>query len=100
MFIGWPISKSRLQIFPTAVRARGLNFASVGSAVASMIVNEIWPIGLAKLHSKVYFIFMAVNIVWIPVCNFENSSYFLVYLTMSTCTGSFRVLSGNQGQGA
>ncbi|KAL3302618.1 ascus development protein [Colletotrichum asianum] len=55
------------EIFPTAVRARGLNFASVGSAVASMIVNEIWPIGLAKLHSKVYFIFMAVNIMWIPV---------------------------------
>ncbi|KAJ3963072.1 hypothetical protein N0V92_000213 [Colletotrichum tropicale] len=55
------------EIFPTAVRARGLNFASVGSAVASMIVNEIWPIGLAKLHSKVYFIFMAVNIIWIPV---------------------------------
>ncbi|KAJ0352232.1 hypothetical protein KNSL1_002880 [Colletotrichum chrysophilum] len=60
-------TESRLQIFPTAVRARGLNFASVGSAVASMIVNEIWPIGLAKLHSKVYFIFMAMNIIWIPV---------------------------------
>ncbi|KAF9880284.1 hypothetical protein CkaCkLH20_02238 [Colletotrichum karsti] len=55
------------EIFPTSVRARGLNFASVGGSVASMIVTVVWPYGLAAIGSNIYFFFMIVNIVFIPL---------------------------------
>lgn len=55
------------EIFPTAARARGLSFAASGGAVGSIIVSQLWPIGIAGLGSKIYFFFMAVNLVSIPV---------------------------------
>ncbi|KAL0933613.1 ascus development protein [Colletotrichum truncatum] len=55
------------EIFPTSVRARGLNFAAAGGSIASILVTEIWPVGISALGSKVYFFFMAVNLICIPV---------------------------------
>ncbi|KAL2264468.1 hypothetical protein VTK26DRAFT_33 [Humicola hyalothermophila] len=55
------------EIFPTAVRARGLSFAASGGAVGSIIVAQIWPVGIAKLGSKIYFFFMAINLICVPI---------------------------------
>lgn len=55
------------QIFPTSVRARGLNFAASGGAIGSIVVAQIWPVGVAHLGSRIYFFFMAVNLACAPV---------------------------------
>ena len=55
------------QIFPTAVRARGLSLAASCGAVGSIIVAQIWPVGIATLGSKIYFFFMAVNLAGVPI---------------------------------
>ncbi|PHH92078.1 hypothetical protein CDD83_9014 [Cordyceps sp. RAO-2017] len=55
------------EIFPTPVRARGLNFAASGGAFGSILVAQIWPVGIARLGSRVYFFFMAVNLVCVPI---------------------------------
>ena len=56
-----------LQIFPTKFRARGLNFAASGGAIGSIVVAQVWPVGIANIGSKVYFFFMAINLVCIPI---------------------------------
>ena len=56
-----------LKIFPTAVRARGLNFAASGGAIGSIAVAQIWPVGIDRVGSRIYFFFMAVNLVCVPV---------------------------------
>ncbi|KAL2129253.1 hypothetical protein VTI74DRAFT_8007 [Chaetomium olivicolor] len=53
--------------FPTAVSARGLSFAASGGAVESMIVSQVWPVGIANLGSKIYFFFMATNLMCVPI---------------------------------
>ncbi|KAM4062713.1 major facilitator superfamily protein [Hirsutella rhossiliensis] len=55
------------EIFPTPVRARGLNLAASGGAIGSIIVAQIWPVGVANLGSRIYFFFMAVNLVCAPI---------------------------------
>ena len=55
------------QIFPTAIRARGLSFAASGGAIASIAVSHIWPVGIHRIGSKIYFFFMAVNLVCVPI---------------------------------
>ncbi|KAF4633406.1 hypothetical protein G7Y89_g4712 [Cudoniella acicularis] len=50
-------------IFPTNLRARGLNIAASGGAIGSIIATETWPVGIANIGSKTYFIFMSFNIV-------------------------------------
>ncbi|TDZ35291.1 Quinate permease [Colletotrichum spinosum] len=54
------------EIFPTAVRARGLNFASVAGSFASMLITELWPLGIGAIGSNIYFVFMALNLLCIP----------------------------------
>ncbi|KAF2453135.1 general substrate transporter [Lineolata rhizophorae] len=51
------------EIFPTNLRARGLNFAASGSAIGSIIVAQIWPVGFATIGSNTYYIFMVINII-------------------------------------
>ncbi|KAF9525580.1 general substrate transporter [Crepidotus variabilis] len=51
------------EIFPTKYRARGVNFAASGGAIGSIIVAQVWPIGIQNIGSKTYFIFMSFNIV-------------------------------------
>ncbi|OAA40924.1 ascus development protein [Metarhizium rileyi] len=55
------------EIFPTSVRARGLNLAASGGSIGSILVSQIWPVGNAKLGSGIYFFFMAVNFTCVPL---------------------------------
>jgi hypothetical protein len=55
------------QIFPTAVRARGLSLAASGGAAGAIVVAQIWPVGIATLGSKIYFFFMGINLVSVPM---------------------------------
>ncbi|KAI1757969.1 general substrate transporter [Xylaria castorea] len=55
------------EIFPTAVRARGLNFSASGSAVGSIVAAQVWPVGIESIGSNIYFFFMAINFVCIPI---------------------------------
>ncbi|RDL41652.1 MFS general substrate transporter [Venustampulla echinocandica] len=51
------------EIFPTNLRARGLNFAASGGSIGSIIVAQVWPVGMDTIGSKTYFFFMAINII-------------------------------------
>lgn len=62
-----PFLGVRQQIFPTSVRARGLNFAASGGSIGSILVSQIWPVGNAKFGSGIYFFFMVVNFICVPV---------------------------------
>ncbi|KAH6842603.1 general substrate transporter [Chaetomium sp. MPI-CAGE-AT-0009] len=55
------------EIFPTAVRARGLSLAASCGAAGAIIVAQIWPVGIANIGSKIYFFFMAINLVSVPI---------------------------------
>ncbi|KAI0408497.1 general substrate transporter [Xylaria palmicola] len=55
------------EIFPTAVRARGLNFSASGSSIGSIAAAQIWPVGIEAIGSDIYFFFMAINFVCIPI---------------------------------
>ncbi|KAK1976589.1 general substrate transporter [Colletotrichum cereale] len=55
------------EIFPTSVRARGLNFASVGGSFGATIVTIAWGYGLSLLENYIFFVFVAINIICIPV---------------------------------
>ncbi|KAK1964323.1 general substrate transporter [Colletotrichum sublineola] len=55
------------EIFPTSVRARGLNFASVGGSLGATIVTLAWGYGLSSLGNYIYLLFVAINLVCIPV---------------------------------
>ena len=58
---------TNLQIFPTNFRARGLNIAASGGSIGSIIASQVWPVGMERIGSKTYFIFMCVNLVSILV---------------------------------
>lgn len=60
------------QIFPTSVRAKGLNLSASAGAVGSVVVAQVWPVGVDVLGSNVYFIFMAVNLACIPVSSSDT----------------------------
>ncbi|EFY92281.1 ascus development protein 3 [Metarhizium acridum CQMa 102] len=49
------------------VRARGLNFAASGGSIGSILVSQIWPVGNARFGSGIYFFFMVVNFICVPV---------------------------------
>ncbi|KAK3331885.1 general substrate transporter [Cercophora scortea] len=55
------------EIFPTAVRARGLSFAASGGAIGSIVVAQVWPVGIATIGSRIYFFFMAINLICVPI---------------------------------
>ena len=61
------------QIFPTNFRARGLNLAASGGSIGSIIASQVWPVGMDRIGSKTYFIFMCVNLVSIIVRNDKNT---------------------------
>ncbi|KAK0706298.1 hypothetical protein B0T26DRAFT_656572, partial [Lasiosphaeria miniovina] len=64
--IGTPTNQA-IHIFPTAVRARGLSFAASAGAIGSIMVAQIWPVGIANIGSKIYFFFMAINLICVPI---------------------------------
>ncbi|KAL8408184.1 hypothetical protein RB594_006832 [Gaeumannomyces avenae] len=55
------------EVFPTAIRARGLNLAASGGSIGSILVAQIWPLGIHRIGTKIYFFFMAVNLICVPV---------------------------------
>ncbi|KAK8029750.1 hypothetical protein PG993_011041 [Apiospora rasikravindrae] len=55
------------EIFPTAIRARGLNFSASGGAIGSIVVAQVWPVGIETIGSNIYFFFFAVTVVCIPI---------------------------------
>ncbi|RYO82765.1 hypothetical protein DL764_009558 [Monosporascus ibericus] len=54
-------------IFPTSVRARGLNFSASGGAIGSIITAQVWPVGNDNIGSRIYFYFMGINFACIPI---------------------------------
>ncbi|RYP73528.1 hypothetical protein DL771_003567 [Monosporascus sp. 5C6A] len=54
-------------IFPTSVRARGLNFSASGGAIGSIITAQVWPVGNENIGSRIYFYFMGINFACIPI---------------------------------
>ncbi|KAK6206606.1 hypothetical protein LQW54_007558 [Pestalotiopsis sp. IQ-011] len=54
-------------IFSTAVRARGLNFSASGGAVGSIVVAQVWPVGIDQIGSRIYFFFFAINVICVPI---------------------------------
>ncbi|KAI0878611.1 general substrate transporter [Hypoxylon argillaceum] len=55
------------EIFPTAVRARGLNFSASGSSIGSIVAAQVWPVGIETIGSNIYFFFMTINFICIPI---------------------------------
>jgi len=55
------------EIFPTAIRAQGLSLAASAGSIGSIVVAQVWPVGIQNLGSKIYFFFMAINLVCVPV---------------------------------
>ncbi|KAF3908984.1 hypothetical protein ABW20_dc0107466 [Dactylellina cionopaga] len=51
------------EIFPAHVRAKGLCIAASGSSIGSIVVTQIWPVGIHNIGSKTYYIFFAFNAV-------------------------------------
>lgn len=51
-----------VQIFPANVRAKGLGIAASGQTIGSIIVGQVWPVAVANIGARTYFIFMSFNI--------------------------------------
>lgn len=66
-----------MKIFPANVRAKGLSIAASGGSIGSIIVGQVWPVAVAHIGARTFFIFMAFNI--FSVC--------LVYLTYPETKG-------------
>ncbi|RYP52073.1 hypothetical protein DL768_002756 [Monosporascus sp. mg162] len=54
-------------IFPTSVRARGLNFSASGGAIGSIVTAQVWPVGNDNIGARIYFYFMSINFACIPM---------------------------------
>jgi len=44
-----------------------LSLAASCGAAGSIVVAQIWPVGIATLGSKIYFVFMAINLISVPI---------------------------------
>ncbi|KAF2496688.1 general substrate transporter [Lophium mytilinum] len=58
------------EIFPTNLRARGLNLAASGGSIGSIIASQVWPVGIQNIGSRTYFFFMAINLASIVIIYF------------------------------
>jgi MFS family permease len=50
------------EIFPASVRSKGLGIAQSGGSLGSIIVGQVWPVAVANIGPRVYFIFMSFNV--------------------------------------
>jgi nitrate/nitrite transporter NarK len=55
------------EIFPTHVRAKGLNIAASAGAIGSIVVAQIWPVAIQNIGARTYFIFFAINAVSVVI---------------------------------
>ncbi|GJN84220.1 hypothetical protein PLIIFM63780_007776 [Purpureocillium lilacinum] len=60
--IGAIIMAFSLMIFPVHVRAKGLGIAASGGSLGSIIVTQVWPVAVANIGPKTFFVFMAFNL--------------------------------------
>jgi hypothetical protein len=70
-----------------------LSFAASCGALGSVIVAQVWPVGIQALGSKVYFIFMAINLAAVPII------YFLYPETKGRPLEDMDTLFGGGGSG-
>jgi len=61
------------QIFPTYIRAKGINICASAGAIGSIVVGQFFPVGIQNIGSKTYFVFFCINIsamaiilIWYP----------------------------------
>ncbi len=78
------------EIFPTHVRAKGLNFAASGGAIGSIIVAQFFPVAIQNIGSRTYFIFLAINLACLVV---RTLSFLLTFSTMTSSKEDKRVFS-------
>ncbi|KAH7112287.1 general substrate transporter [Dactylonectria estremocensis] len=50
------------EIFPAHVRARGLGIAASGASLGGIIVGQVWPVAVAGIGARTYFVFTAINV--------------------------------------
>ena len=50
------------EIFPANCRSKGLGIAASGQSLGSIIVGQVWPIAVAHIGPKTFFIFMSFNV--------------------------------------
>ncbi|GJN73708.1 hypothetical protein PLICBS_007791 [Purpureocillium lilacinum] len=60
--IGAIIMAFSLMIFPVHVRAKGLGIAASGGSLGSIIVTQVWPVAVANIGPKTFFVFMTFNL--------------------------------------
>ena len=83
------------QIFPTYIRAKGINICASAGAIGSIVVGQFFPVGIQNIGSKTYFIFFAINvasmvimIIWYPETKGK---------TLEEMDGLFGKLIGGEG---
>jgi MFS family permease len=50
------------EIFPANCRSQGLGISQSGGSLGSIIVGQVWPVAVANIGPRVYFIFMSFNV--------------------------------------
>jgi hypothetical protein len=90
------------EVFPVHVRAMGLSISASGGSIGSIVVAQIWPVAFQRIGSRTYFIFMAVNLISIPVSTFPICGKLPFALRFHTDKFDFsdylRLLSRDQGK--
>ncbi|PMD28902.1 general substrate transporter [Hyaloscypha variabilis F] len=83
------------EIFPTYIRAKGINICASAGAIGSIVVGQFFPVGIQNIGSKTYFIFFAINvasmiimIIWYPETKGK---------TLEEMDGLFGKLIGGEG---
>ncbi|KAH8703021.1 general substrate transporter [Talaromyces proteolyticus] len=59
------------EIFPANVRAKGLGIAASGQSIGSIIVGQVWPVAVAHIGARTYFIFMTFNVLCMVLVYFK-----------------------------
>ncbi|KAI0395545.1 general substrate transporter [Xylariaceae sp. FL0594] len=55
------------EIFPTSIRASGLSLSASAGSIGSVVVAQIWPVGIDRVGRAIYFFFAAVNLACVLV---------------------------------
>ncbi|KAH7121421.1 general substrate transporter [Dactylonectria macrodidyma] len=50
------------EIFPANCRSKGLGLSASGASLGAIIVGQVWPVAVADIGPRVYFIFMSFNV--------------------------------------
>lgn len=50
------------EIFPANCRSKGLGISQSGASLGAIVVGQVWPVAVADIGPRVYFIFMSFNV--------------------------------------